>query len=155
MAVLTPDLTAELEIRNLTEAYSDAVNRRASGDLAACFTEDGVWVVPGVPDSVGHEAIAAQLDQLLAGFEFLMQLPHGAVIRVDGDEATARWSLTEMARDTSEQGWLFAGVYHDALVRVGSVWRFRKRRFDFMYRGRVDMPGRAYPFPDVPPEQWQ
>jgi uncharacterized protein (TIGR02246 family) len=142
------DIPAELAIRDLTARFTDAVNRRASADLAGLFTSDGEWHVPGVPTVVGQPAIAAQLDALLANFGKLIQLTHSGHVDVaGGDQATAVWYLTESAQDSAGASFAFTGVYTDRLVKTEHGWRFQQRRFDFLYRGRTDLAGKWYPHP--------
>ena len=139
-------LADEMAIRDLAQRFTDAVNRRSPGELAALFAADGRWDVPGVADTVGHDAIAARLTGLLGQFSFLVQLLHSGVVELHGDQATARWYLTEHGRDAEGVGALFIGSYEDDLVRDGGEWRFACRRFAFLYRGRDDIPGRSYPY---------
>lgn len=147
MAVLNGGAVAdELAIRDLVARFTDTVNRRASGALGALFVPDGEWIVPGVPPTRGPDAVSALLEQLLGGFGFLVQLVHSGNVRIDGDRASARWYLSEVARDESNQGWSFIGTYHDQLVRTADGWRFASRQFDFLYRGRTELPGRTIPF---------
>jgi ketosteroid isomerase-like protein len=141
------DTAAELEIRNLSARFTDAVNRRASTDLAGLFVEDGTWHVPGVPTVVGQPAIAAQLDTLLTNFERLIQLGHSGHVEVAGDTAKAVWYLTELAQDAAGNGFAFTGVYTDELVRTGEGWRFTERRFDFLFRARVEFGAKWYAHP--------
>ena len=139
----------DIDIRNLTGRFTDAVNRRSGTDLAALFVTDGDWVVPGVPQVHGRAAIAAQLDALLANFQKLIQLTHSGYVDVDGDAATASWYVTETAQDGAGNGFAFTGVYTDALVRTDEGWRFRERRFDFLYRAKADLGGKWYAHPRV------
>ncbi len=149
-----PDVTAdELAIRNLVAAFSDAVNRRDSGALAALFVPEGGWTVPGLGTAEGSEAIAARLDGLLGGFPFLVQFAHQGEVRVAGERAAARWYIEELARAADGSGSHFIGTYHDTLQRTAEGWRFAVRRFDFLYRGRTDLGGKTYPFTD-PGEGW-
>jgi uncharacterized protein (TIGR02246 family) len=141
------DTAAELEIRNLSARFTDAVNRRASADLAELFVEDGTWHVPGVPTVVGRPAIAAQLDTLLTSLERLIQLTHSGHVNVAGDTANAVWYLTEQAQDTAGNGFAFTGVYTDRMVRTDEGWRFAERRFDFLFRAKVDLGGKWYAHP--------
>ena len=147
MTTLQDDTAAQVAIRDLAARASDAVNRRAPADVAALYAPDGVWVLPGIVDTVGPEAVAATLGGLLEQFPFLVQLLHSGHVDRDGGHATATWYITEHARDRDGTGWLFAGLYRDRLVAGPDGWRFARRRFDFLYRGRVEMPGRTYPFP--------
>jgi ketosteroid isomerase-like protein len=150
MALLTPDTAADhVAIRELTGRFSDAVSRRDSAGMSALFEPDGSWVVPGIGETVGRSAVATMLDRLLAQFPFLVQLAHGGQVEVTGDTARARWQLSELARDGEDKTWLFVGVYQDRLIRTADGWFFRRRQFDFLYRGRPDLSGRTYPYPEL------
>jgi ketosteroid isomerase-like protein len=148
MAVLTESTVAdELAIRQLTAAYSDAVNRRDFEAFAALWEPDGRWVVPGLEDAVGGEAAAQQLRALVDTMEFMLQFLNGGQVWVEGGSGRARWYIEEIGRTKDGQGVHFAGVYQDEHVRAGTGWRFARRRFDFLYRGLVERPGKAYAFP--------
>jgi uncharacterized protein (TIGR02246 family) len=147
---LTPtEMADELAIRDLTAAFSDAVNRRAPDDLGPLWSPDGVWVVPGMGETEGPEAIGAQLAGLLEQFSFLCQTVHSGQVWLEGDRARARWYLSELGTDHDGNVVQFIGVYHDRHVRTDGGWRFERRRFDFLYRGTVEAKGRSYPFPSV------
>lgn len=137
----------QLEIRDLTARFSDAVNRRASKEFADLFTEDGEWHVPSVPVAAGREAISTLLDNLLKNFEHLIQLTHSGQVDVTGDEAAATWYITETAADGSDNVFEFTGVYTDKLVKGENGWRFKQRSFAFLYRGKGNSAGRWYPHP--------
>lgn len=139
--------SADPAIRDLTARFTDAVNRRAPGDLAALFTEDGEWRVPGVPIARGRQAIADLLTSLLGNFPRLVQLTHSGHVDADGDRATAVWYITESAVGDADQGYSFIGVYTDALALTAGGWRFERRTFDFLYRGKASFDGRWYPHP--------
>lgn len=150
MAVLSEQGVAdELAIRQLTAAYSDAVNRRDRDDFAAVWAPDGRWIVPGLEDTVGGEAAADQVLRLTADMEFMLQQLQGGQVWIDGDIARARWYIVEFGRTTEGKGVHIAGVYQDRLVRTDAGWRFQQRHFEFLYRGFVDAPGKAYPFPPI------
>lgn len=147
------DLGDELAIRNLVARFSDTVNRRIPPDLGGLFVPDGTWSVPGVGTVQGADQVSGLIERLLGGFPFLVQFAHQGEVRVAGDEASARWYIEELARDADDAGWHFIGTYHDRYLRTDDGWRFRSRRFDFLYRGRTDLPGKSYPSPDVS-EEW-
>ena len=117
MAVLKEQVADELAVRELVARFSDAVNRRAPLEMAALWATDGVWVVPGVPETTGRDAIAGVLTNLLETFPSLVQMPHTGVVSVDGDSATARWFLSEFGCDASGGGVYFIGTYHDQYRR--------------------------------------
>jgi uncharacterized protein (TIGR02246 family) len=137
----------QLEIRNLTARFTDAVNRRDADALAALFTEDGEWHVPGVPVAQGREAISGRLAGLLTNFERLIQLTHSGHVDVTDDRATSVWYVTETAKDAAENSFEFTGVYTDSLVRSTDGWRFQLRSFDFLYRAKASLDGKWYPHP--------
>lgn len=150
MAVLSvEELLDRAAIRDLVDRYADAVNRRASAELAGLFTADGRWVVPGVGVTEGREAIAGLLDQLVGGFEVLVQTVHQGVVDVAGDRATARWYLSEVGIDRSGRDVHFVGVYQDTLVRDAAGWLFTRRSFDFLYRAVGTDTRRGYAFPEL------
>jgi uncharacterized protein (TIGR02246 family) len=136
-------MSDELEIRDLVNRFTDAVNCRRPDDLAQLFTSDGEWVVPGMPETIG-DAIPGLLATLLGQFDFLVQMLLAGRVVVDGDTARARWHIGEVARATDGGASQFYGVYHDELVRTAEGWRFARRRFDFTYRGRFEMGGKVY-----------
>lgn len=144
-----PDaLTDELEIRDLIARFTDAVNRGAPADLAALFTEDGEWHVPGMPVATGRDAIEALLGTLIGSFDRLVQLLHSGHVDLDGDRAVATWYLTELTASTSaEKAFHFVGVYADQVVRTAEGWRFAQRSFEFLYRAKGDTDARRYPHP--------
>jgi hypothetical protein len=147
MAVLSnDDIASELAIRSLTARFSDAVNRRAGSELGALFAHDGQWDVHGMPLAIGPEAVGVQFDGLIGRFDFLVQLLHSGVVEVDGSTAAARWYITEHCRDSEGSGSLFLGTYNDRHVLTDDGWRFARRRFRFLYRGRDELTGKSYPY---------
>lgn len=141
------DVTAQLEIRDLTARFTDSVNRGAGTDLGALFTADGEWHVPGLPPVSGPDAIAAQLDALLGNFVHLVQLTHSGHVDVLDGQATAVWYLTENAADAAGTGYTFTGVYTDILACTDEGWRFRRREFAFLHRTRTPDSGKWNPHP--------
>lgn len=150
MAVLSEQAVAdELAIRQLTAAYSDAVTRRSRSEFVAVWAPDGRWIVPGLEDTVGGDAAADQLLRLTESMELMVQLIQGGQVWVDGDTARGRWYIVEIGRTSEGQGVHYIGVYQDRLVRTDEGWRFSERRFEFLYRGFTEMPGKVYPAPSL------
>jgi hypothetical protein len=140
------DTTAdELEIRNLVARYSDAVNRRDSGDWGATWAKQGEWHLMGNATQ-GRETIVAHWENLMTNFPFVMQLVHSGAVEVQGDTGTGRWYLTEINRTDNGAGSAI-GVYHDRYLREDGVWTFARRRFDVLYMGPPDLSGQLLPFP--------
>lgn len=151
MTLATPEQARdELAVRGLVEAWADAVTRRDPSVAPALFTEDAQWEVPGLETITGSAAVVSLLERLLVGYAFLVQLVHSTVVTLDGDRATARSTVTEWSRGPDGQGSHVVGVYRDSATRTAAGWRFTHRRFDFLYRGRTDLPGRVYAHPETP-----
>lgn len=141
-------VAAELEIRELVARYADAVNRRDAEAWDATWTKEGEWVVFGTPFQ-GEKRLETWRT-LMGGLRFVVQLVHSGVIELQGDEAIARWYLTEQGMSVGDEPMLSLGVYHDRCRRTGEGWRFVSRRFDPLYIGQPDLSGQINPFPQVP-----
>lgn len=143
-------LIDENEIRDLAARFTAAVNRSDAKSLGDLFTEGGEWQVPGMPTTVGREAAAERIGGLRATFANLVQLLHSGHVEVVGDGATAEWYLSETATDGDGNGFAFTGVYQDEMVRTAEGWRFVRRSFTFLYRGKAELRGKWYPHPAEP-----
>ena len=144
-------LTDELAVRDLAARFTDAVNRNDPAALGALFTDDGEWVVPGMETTHGPDEAAARITQLRTTFVNLLQLLYSGHVDLadDGRTGAATWYLAESASD-GENAFAFTGVYQDTLRRTDAGWRFARRQFSFLYRGRADLPGKWYPHPAAP-----
>ena len=137
----------ELAIRDTAARFTDAVNRSDAPALGELFTQDGEWLVPGMPTTVGPAAAAERIFGLRSAFANLIQLMHSGHVDIDGDRATARWYLSETAGAADGTSFAFTGVYDDELVRTGDHWCFSRREFTFLYRGKAELNGKWYPHP--------
>jgi len=57
----------ELQIQRASDAFSAARDRGDAAALAAMFTDDGIFMVPGLPDADGREAVLALAQQRFEG----------------------------------------------------------------------------------------
>lgn len=144
-------LADELAVRDLASRFTDAVNRNDPAALGALFTDDGEWLVPGMETTHGPAEASARIAELRTTFVNLLQLLYSGHVDVaeDGRSATATWYLSENASD-GENAFVFTGVYRDELRRTDDGWRFARRTFSFLYRGRAELPGKWYPHPAAP-----
>jgi uncharacterized protein (TIGR02246 family) len=139
----------ELEIQALADSYSDAVRRGDAEQAAATYADDGVLMAFTGPEIVGRPAIAKALARVLSPMTFVMQTCAGGIIQVDGDRATARWSVTEwMNRRDTDEVRVMLGVYEDLIVRTPQGWRFARRRFHPFYGGEPSGGGKVHPTPE-------
>lgn len=124
----TTDLTADiLAIRMLADQYSAGANSMDARAMAAVYAEDAV-LVSFEHRFEGREAIEKVFGDTIGLMEMMNQVCAASVISIDGDRATARWSITEFAkRKGQDKLELFIGDYDDELVRTADGWRFAKR----------------------------
>ena len=147
----TPQQRAEddLAIRQLTAAYSDAVNRGSVEDMAATYAVDGVLSAFGAPDVVGRDRIQETFAEMYTGYRWIFQMTHSGTIEIDGDEAWCRWWVSEQSQNTEGQGAEFLGVYQDHVVRTADGWRFGRRLLQGVYLGRRPLEGKVFDAPKI------
>jgi hypothetical protein len=134
----------ELEIRNLVARYSDAVLRLDSETWLETWAQEGEWELLG-ERSRGHEALAARLEALTGGLEYVMQSTGGGIVEIDGKGARGRWTVTEHARTQAGTGLFTMGAYSDEYCQEQGAWRFARRHFSLFYMGPPDLSGRLTP----------
>jgi len=148
MTPLERRLLDEIEIQRLAAAYSHAVMRLDGAAAAATYAEDGVLTAFYKPDIIGHAAITEALTLTLEPLAFLNQNCGAGIIDVDGDTASASWSVTELLQRKGETHLSCCfGSYQDWLVCTADGWRFAHRTFLPFFRGRIEAEGRSYPDP--------
>ncbi|HSQ30933.1 MAG TPA: DUF4440 domain-containing protein [Gemmatimonadaceae bacterium] len=86
-------MTAELEIRNSTEALRSAVNVGDIAGILACWAPDGVLLPPHHPLVRGHAAIAAYFDGVFAARRLTFTFTD-SVITIAEDVAIERLTFT-------------------------------------------------------------
>jgi ketosteroid isomerase-like protein len=131
-----PDQVAdELAIRALAYAFADAVNRRDASTFESLWDENGVWEIGAPLQSVasGAQNIAAHMIELAEPLEFFVQLVHGGVVEINGDEATARWSVQEIGRSRTNGPYNNYAFYEDEIVKRDGAWRFARRSYRYIW----------------------
>ena len=118
------------EIRELLSRYCFALDEERFDDMAALFTEDGIWET-AFGTGTGRAGIAAQARSISTpNRPRRVHLTTNIVIDFEGDIAHVRsnWLLFQNAASTPEIG--SGGSYHDVVAKVDGQWRFRRRRID-------------------------
>lgn len=131
----TTTLLSEAEIRNLAYRFADAVIRNDPDAFGALWDDAGEWRIAPPMDvsAVGRGPIVDLFRQLMGGWSFFHQVPNGGVISVTGDTASARMYVHEVGifKDgRTHRNW---SEYTDDYVKSGGIWRFRSRRYHFLY----------------------
>ena len=135
-----------VEIEALRGEFTDAAMMRDRARLASLFTPDGALRMPNVPaDLVGRDQIRAVGEQLQSQWEFFVQTTHPGTIQLDGDTATGRVYIQELARTRDGRQGLNYAIYHDRYRRTGDGWKFTERVYEVRYLDTTPLAGSAPP----------
>jgi len=133
-----------VEIEALRGEFSDAAMMRDRARLASLFTPDGVLRMPNVPvELTGQEQIRAAGEQLQGLWEFFVQNTHPGAIQLDGDIASGRAYMQEIARLRDGRSELNYAIYHDRYQRTADGWKFTERVYEVRYHDTSPLPGSA------------
>ena len=138
-----------VEIEALRGEFTDAAMMRDRARLAALFTPDGALRMPNVPvELVGREQIRTGGERLQSQWDFFVQNSHPGTIRIDGDTATGRTYVQEIARLLDGRSGLNFAIYHDTYRRTPRGWKFAERIYEVRYLDTTPLKGCA-PGPDA------
>jgi uncharacterized protein (TIGR02246 family) len=132
MSVDSSALADRFAIRELIDRYCYAVNERDWAALESCWAEDGVWDV-GKPLNFkleGRKAIVGIASTKISEEDYVVQTPHATVIWLDGEQARAHSTMTEVVRHKDGAGGMqILATYTDSLVKRDGQWRFKVRTY--------------------------
>jgi ketosteroid isomerase-like protein len=138
------DIADRVEIEALRAEFSDAAMMRDRARLASLFTPDGVLRMPNIPvEQIGREQIRAGGEQLQAQWDFFVQNTHPGLIELDGDTATGRAYIQEVARALDGRQGLNFAIYHDRYERTDEGWKFAERVYEVRYLDTTPLAGSA------------
>ncbi|MFE5048770.1 nuclear transport factor 2 family protein [Streptomyces sp. NPDC056637] len=133
-----------VEIEALRGEFTDAAMMRDRARLASLFTEDGVLRMPDGPiEMTSREEIRTGGERLQAQWDFFVQNTHPGVIRIEGDRATGRAYMQEIARMKNGFQGLNYAIYHDRYRRTDEGWRFAERVYEIRYFDTTPLTGSA------------
>jgi uncharacterized protein (TIGR02246 family) len=125
-----------LAIRELLEAYADAVTHHDPDAWGATWADDGEWSLPDYPEigtTRGREAIVAMWIEAMKAYPGIMFEAWPGSIEIDGDSAVMR-SYTSEIYDRDGQTLRDRGLYQDTCVKVEGKWLFKSRSFRNIHR---------------------
>jgi ketosteroid isomerase-like protein len=125
-----------LAIRELLEAYADAVTRRDSVAWGETWAEDGTWAMPDYPEfptQNGRANIVTMWIEAMQQYPGIMFEAWPGSIEIDGDRATVR-SYTSEVYDQDGLTKRDRGTYDDICVKIGGKWLFASRTFRNIHR---------------------
>ncbi|MFI6277605.1 nuclear transport factor 2 family protein [Streptomyces sp. NPDC050988] len=133
-----------VEIEALRGEFTDAAMMRDRPRLSALFTPDGALRMPNIPvELVGREEIRAGGERLQSQWDFFVQTTHPGTILLDGDTATGRAYIQELARTLDGRQGLNYAVYHDRYQRTVEGWKFAERVYEVRYLDTSPLAGSA------------
>ena len=140
-----------VEIEALRGEFTDAVMMRDRARLASLFTPDGALRMPNIPaEMVGREQIRTGGERLQSQWDFFVQTTHPGTIQLDGDTATGRAYIQELARTRDGRQGLNYAIYHDRYQRTGDGWKFTERVYEIRYLDTSPLAGSAPPAAGAP-----
>lgn len=137
-------LADELAIRELVTRYADAVTDYDEKAWAETWAQEGRWELMGRTTD-GRDATVALWKELMPIFKGVIQVPHSGVIELNGDTASARWTIAEYGRRQDDGASFMLGTYYDRYRRESDGWRFVERRMEPLYLGPPDLSGNLLP----------
>ncbi|MFF4120394.1 nuclear transport factor 2 family protein [Streptomyces sp. NPDC001714] len=133
-----------VEIEALRGEFTDAAMMRDRPRMASLFTPDGALRMPNIPvELIGREEIVAGGERLQSQWDFFVQNTHPGTILLDGDTATGRAYIQELARTLDGRQGLNYAVYHDRYQRTEEGWRFTERVYEVRYLDTSPLAGTA------------
>lgn len=127
----------ELEIRSLADKFSDAANRVDGKAFQKLWATDSKWII-GAPINMefkGKENMSDSVTHMLGLWDFFVQLTGPGVVNIDGDKATARFYVNEIARKSDDKtGNYNLSMYEDELIKENGEWVFLKRSYHTIYQ---------------------
>jgi hypothetical protein len=117
---------------------------RERARLASLFTPGGVLRMPNIPvELIGREEIRSGGEELQDQWEFFVLTTHSGTIQLDGDTATGRAYIQELARTSDGRQGLNYAIYHDRYQRTGDGWKFTERVYEVRYLDTTPLAGSA------------
>ncbi len=131
-----------LAITRLKHTYWHYNDTGLRGDeIAALFTEDGVWSNAELGHYEGRDAIREFFNGASGAIPFCAHVGMNEIIDIDGDRARARWrcllpaTLAEGGETTSS---LILIDYRDDFVRIDGRWFIEK--LDILFNFNIEVP---------------
>ena len=132
----TGPIEDRLAIRELLEAYADAVTRCDAAAWGATWAEDAEWSLPDYPEfgtTTGRPAIVAMWIEAMKAYPGIIFEAWPGSIEITGDTATMR-SYTSEVYDQDGTTMRDRGVYEDTCVKIDGQWFFQSRSFRNTHR---------------------
>ncbi len=129
------NLEDDLAIRNIVAKFADTATNGNYEGLKALWKSDGLFTInlPFYNSRTGADEIAAFIKTLREERDFFVQFVHSGVIEINGNNATARWIIHEVAQGPGEKYYNNYGLFNDKLEKINGEWFFASRSYDYMW----------------------
>lgn len=131
------NMSDRLEIQDLLTAYCDAIDSRNWNALDDIFTPDAIIDYTEAGGAKGTlEEIKLYLDKALKPFSGMQHMLGLPMIKITGDEASARTILFNpmVIEKEGNPNVFFVGLwYRDKLIRTSKGWRIQSRHEELSY----------------------
>ena len=110
-------------------------------EIAALFSEDGVWSNAELGHYEGRDAIRDFFDSVSSAMPFRTHVGANEVIDIDGDTAHASWRClmpATLVKDGEKTSHLILIDYRDDFVRLDGGWFIKK--LDIVFNFDVELP---------------
>jgi len=142
--LLRHQILDRIEISALRAEFTDAVMMQEPARIASLFTTDGRLSMPDARvEAVGPEQIRLTAQRLQQAWQFFVQRSSDGAILLDGDIASGRTYLHEVARLSDGREGLNYGIYHDRYRHTENGWRFSERVYEVRYFDASPLTGSA------------
>ena len=121
-----------LAIRELVEAYNDAVMRFDGEAWAATWLDDAVWSLPGTGELSGKAKFFPLWKQMMSGFSFVGFYASAGPIVVTCESARATWWQQEVLHRKDGVKSAIHGRYEDTYAKRSGRWYFAKRVYSIL-----------------------
>ena len=118
-----------LALRELVEAYNDAVMRVDADAWAENWAEEGTWSLPGMGEVQGRDRIVKMWKAAMSQYDVQGFFASAGPLHVDGDTAHGSWYQQEFLVLADGTRRAVIGEYADDYVKRDGRWLFLKRTY--------------------------
>jgi ketosteroid isomerase-like protein len=139
-----PAIADRLEIEALRAEFTDALMMHDYDRLASLFIQGAAVRMPHInAEAVSRGEIRAVVEGLQGLCDCFVQSSHPGTIQLNGDTASGRTHMSELARLRDGPSHLNHGIYHDRYQRTPDGWRFTERVYEIKYVDTTPLGGSA------------
>ena len=134
-------------ITEIVARFDDAVNRRDVEEFHNLWIDNAIWEIcdPMYMHVEGRDTIVETWKDMVAGTKWLFRGSFTGVVRVFGDQAIGRWPCIETGTFLDGRGYDNRSIYEDVYIRTPIGWKFKRRRYLYLWLSNEMLPGHAVP----------